>query len=646
MKRLLRSCAVVGPLVALSAVVVVASPVNTPVISGLNQHVVAAGFGLVITGSHFSNDATGNCDAVGGTPTVHFVPLNGANEQTVSPDGQHCSDTQVQVPVSAAISGAARVALTDGSGHISRQAPVITIQPIASLSRSTGDVGSGPLQVIGANLQPPNLMPGSTSATYAGSPVSGLTNTGVTFSPGNASGDFQISFQVCDNGDDNCARHEPVTITAGHYTFVPPTLDPLTLTHQVVGSRLTLTGQNLGSSPQPVSVTFSGGRRGQSVTWSPGSIGVTVPPGAQPGAIGGTVGGLPVSGPTISLDPKLGGVSPSSGSANQRVHVSGFNFGNPAGTVTVGSAPEAIASWADQGVDFTISPDTDGGDATLSRADGTTLDLGNLNVVPHLDKAESDNLAAGAQVVLDGASLGANQGTARLGSADATPLLWSRASILLQLPAAIAPGTYPLLVTSATGATSNPINLTIIAAPSAKPTASGSHGQPTGVGGAIAPSFDNNHDFVKPIKPPSAVYFNLTADPHKVKAGESANVTVTLKLNDKPVKGAAVKLSMLFTPGDDYRFTPESGVTDANGVFTASVKTSKNPGDSVLAATSGAFSDQDHVQGTAPDGKVVRAGQASPPPTGGGFAPLLVLGVLSICLVAAGFYLNLRSMGR
>ena len=38
---------------------------------------------------------------------------------------------------------------------------------------------------------------------------------------------------------------------------------------------------------------------------------------------------------------------------------------------------------------------------------------------------------------------------------------------------------------------------------------------------------------------------------------------VVLKLNDKPLSGAQVKLSMIFTPGSDYTFTPESGVTDA-----------------------------------------------------------------------------------
>ena len=646
MRRLFSSLSVLAFLAGISLVTVSASPVNTPTVSGLNQYVVPNGFGLVISGAHFADDATGKCDAGGGTPTVHFTPVGGGSDQAVTPDGAHCSNNQVTVPVPAALAGAATVTVTDTSNHTSAQKPQVTIQPIASLSRSTGDVSSGPLQVIGSNLQPPNLAPGSAlQLTFAGAQVgySGLTNTGLSFNPGNQSGGVQLSVQVCDNGDDNCARRDTATVNAGSYTFQPPALDAVNLAHQVVGSRVSLTGQNLGSGLG--TVTFVGAAPVRAAAWGPGSLSATVPPGAQSGAISVSVPGFgSVGGPTIGLDPKLTGLSPNSGSANQQVHVSGFNFGNAQGTVSVGSTAQAISSWADQGVTFTIGPDTDGGDATLARADGATVDIGNLGVVPHLDKTESNNVPAGAQVVVDGISLGANQGTAKLGSADATPLLWSRDSVLLQLPTTIAAGTYPLVVTSATGATSNAVNLTVVAGPSPKATAA-AHGGQAVAGAPVAPSFDNNHDFVKPIKPPSPVYFNVTVDPHKVKAGDLANITVTLKLNDKPVKGAAVKLAMLFTPGDDYKFAPDSGVTDDNGVFTATIKTSKNPGDSVVAATSGVFSDQDHVLGTAANGKVASVTQAAPN-ANGGFAPLLLLGLVAVALVAAGFYLNMRSMGR
>ena len=113
----------------------------------------------------------------------------------------------------------------------------------------------------------------------------------------------------------------------------------------------------------------------------------------------------------------------------------------------------------------------------------------------------------------------------------------------------------------------------------------------------MAPCSTTTGYFVTPIKPPSPVFFNVTVDPHKVEVGTTADIEVTLKLNDKPANGAAVQLAMLFTPGNDYSFTPDNGVTDANGVFNARVRVSKNAGDSIIAATSGVFSDQDHVTG-------------------------------------------------
>lgn len=164
-------------------------------------------------------------------------------------------------------------------------------------------------------------------------------------------------------------------------------------------------------------------------------------------------------------------------------------------------------------------------------------------------------------------------------------------------------------------------------------------------GGAVAPSFDDNQYFVKPIRPPSPVIFNVTVDPHKVAAGSIADIVVTFELNDKPLPGAAVQLAMLFTPGNDYSFTPDNGVTDANGVFNARVRVSKNAGDSIIAATSGVFSDQDHVTGTGERASVASAPTATNPAQGAGSAPLVLLGVAAAAVVAAGFYLKMRSMG-
>ena len=229
---------------------------------------------------------------------------------------------------------------------------------------------------------------------------------------------------------------------------------------------------------------------------------------------------------------------------------------------------------------------------SITRADGSPAAAPSVSIVPHLDKLENNNVRAGTPIVVDGASLGAATGTASVGGAAAAPQLWSRTSVLLALPGSLKPGAYPLVLTSASGAASNPLTVTI-APGAAVPSSRNSAG-----GQSPSQFIDNNHQFHKPAKSDSPVQLSLSANPHKTKAGGTASLTMTLTLNGKPVSGAEIKLRMLFSPGSDYVFTPATGVTDATGTFKAKVRVSKVSGDSIIQAESGVFSDQDHVQGT------------------------------------------------
>jgi len=626
----------------------------TPVVSAVSAHVVSTGQDLVVSGRAFSSDISPNdCTApVAGAPTVHFTPLSGASPVDAHPagtDAAHCSNTAVHVTIPAALSGGARVSLTDTAGHTSNDNQVVTVVPVASVNPSTGQTGAR-TSIQGSGLRPASLASPSGASLKVGGQDrafddSAWSDNRLTFDPRNAGGAVVLSFLVVNDtnrpGSDagNTTRLE---LTAGNYTFQAPEADTSTIPHLTVGSRFHAAGHNLGSGG---SVGFPGGATQRGASWNSDGFDVTVPNTAQPGQLSIVVDGFgPIAGPAIQLDPRVGSLAPGSGSAGQSVRVTGFSFGSSPGTVRVGSADQQVTSWTDQSITFSIGPDTDGGAVALTRADGAAVEASSLSVVPRIDRFESASALPGAQVAVDGASLGSATGRAIVGSVDAVPLLWGRSNVLLQLPPVLAPGTYPVVLVSASGARSNPLTLTITAAPTSAPGATPKAGAPH-PGDLLAPSFDNNHDFVKPIKPPSPVFFNVSTSPHQVRAGETADVVVVLKLNDKPLSGAQVKLSMLFTPGPDYTFTPDSGVTDATGTFKARVKVSKAPGDSVIAATSGVFSDQDHVSGTGADGKAVHAAtQANPAAQNPGFAPLAILVAVAVALVAAGFYLNIRSM--
>ena len=628
----------------------------TPTVSGVSAHLVSPNQDLVVTGTGFSSDlAPGDCTSpVAGAPTVHFKPLSGAAQVDARPagtDATHCSNTAVHVAIPVALSGGARVSLTDTAGHTSNDNQVVTVGPVASVNPSAGQTGAA-TTIQGSGLRPGSLAsPNGVSLTVGGQPrgfADGAWNDNrLPFDPRNAGGAVVLSFLVVN--DLNRPSSDPGNVTrvdfnAGNYTFQAPSADQSAITHQTVGSRVHLSGHNLGSGG---TVSFPGAGTQRGASWTSDGFDATVPLNAQPGQLSVGIDGYgSIAGPAIQLDPKVISLAPSSTSAGQPVRVTGYNLGSSPGTIRVGSTEQAVGSWADQVVTFNLSPDADGGVVTLTRADGAAIDAASLSVVPRLDKLEGNNLQPGAQVVVDGDSLGSGTGTASIGATEAVPLLWSLTSLLLHMPATLAPGTYPVTVVSAAGARSNPLSLTVVAAPTQAPGSPQKPGAPR-PGDLLAPSFDNNHDFVKPIKPPSPVFFNISTDPHKIRAGESADVVVVLKLNDKPLSGAQVKLSMLFTPGSDYTFTPDSGVTDATGTFKARVKVSKTPGDSVIAATSGVFSDQDHVAGTGADGKTVQAAtQANPAAQNPGFAPLAIVGAVAVALVAAGFYLNVRSISR
>ena len=653
MKRLLRSILVLGLLSGAAALSVNASEVNTPVISSLDRYVVAPGGDLVVHGSDFSSQvSSADCTSPVGPPVVRFyLPAGPRDQPAVGTDSANCSNSLVHVRAPDSLTGVVRIAVVDSQGHQSNVGasgfvPQVTAQPTASVNPSTGQVGTR-VTIQGSGLRPPSVAPNNTLAvTIGGSPRTPISwaDGGIVFDPQNASGNVHVQFQVSTDANNPAdpARVVPLDIDAGTYTFQPPLIDATALTHLAVGSRFHVTGKHLGGGG---SVVFPGGLSARGASWTAEGFDGTVPAGAQSGTLSVIVDGFgTIPGPAIQLDPRVLGLAPAAASAGQPVSISGYNLGSATGRVRVGSTDQAVGTWSDRSVTFTLTPDAESGVVTLTRADGVAIDASNLSVVPRIDRLEANNLMPGTQAVVDGVSLGSATGTATIGSVDAQPLLWSRTSVLLQLPAILAPGSYPVTIVDATGARSNALNLTIIPAPTKAPGTTPKPGI-TLPGSLVAPSFDNNHDFVKPIKPPSPVFFNISTDPHKVRAGETADVVVVLKLNDKPLSGAQVKLAMLFTPGSDYTFTPDSGVTDATGTFRAKVKVSKTPGDSVIAATSGVFSDQDHVNGTGADGKTVAAAtQSNPAAQNPGFAPLAIVGALAIALVAAGFYLNIRSM--
>ena len=343
-RRLIRAALTLVGLVVVCAVGALASDTGgAPVISSIDGgYVFAAGTTIGIHGSNFYSTVVSDCSALPNhsAPSVEFDSDSGGSSFTFGPVSTQTSDCNsgfIRVQLPGSFSGAYHVIVHDGSGNNSSGGfvPETTAQPSASVNPTSGQVGDK-TAVVGAGLRPATAASPSVSVTLSWSrQVLGWSDTRIDFDPANQSGAVQVSFPVWTDYK-NHATTQAVTVNAGSYQFNAPSLDQSTVDHRVVGSQFNIGGSNLGSGTGSY-LTFAGGVRGQGLQWSPGSVGVTVPAGAQSGQVMAFVGGYgTIPGPTVNLDPKPTGMNPGSVSAGQQVHLSGYNFGsgNP-GSVTV-----------------------------------------------------------------------------------------------------------------------------------------------------------------------------------------------------------------------------------------------------------------------------------------------------------------------
>ncbi|MBV9101444.1 MAG: hypothetical protein JO198_10445 [Candidatus Dormibacteraeota bacterium] len=82
--------------------------------------------------------------------------------------------------------------------------------------------------------------------------------------------------------------------------------------------------------------------------------------------------------------------------------------------------------------------------------------------------------------------------------------------------------------------------------------------------------------------------------------GGSDAFTVTLTVAGNRVPDAQISMSLISSPGQDANISPQTGYTDANGVLQGVLHLSSQPGDHLLLAWSGAYSDEVHVMGVVP----------------------------------------------
>src|SRR6266446_3167809 len=174
---------------------------------------------------------------------------------------------------------------------------------------------------------------GLANGTYTIAP----SHAGFTFTPGSKS--------MAVNG----ANVTGVNFTATA-TTVAPSITSLNPTSGVLGTPVTITGANFGTTQGTSSVAFNG-IGATPTSWSATSIAVPVPAGATTGNVVVTVGGVASNGVNFTVPvptPSITSLNPTAGLVGTSVTIGGANFGATQGTSTVkfnGTAATAT-SWS------------------------------------------------------------------------------------------------------------------------------------------------------------------------------------------------------------------------------------------------------------------------------------------------------------
>jgi RHS repeat-associated protein len=248
-------------------VVVFASGVNSngksftvaPAISNLSPATGAIGAAVTITGTSFGSTR--------GSSTVKF------NGTAQIPTSWSATSILVTVP-SGTTSG--NVVVNTGVNSNGSPFTVVSAPAITGLSTTSGVTGN-PVTITGTNFG------SSGTVTFNGTVASvtswAATSIGVTVPSGSTTGNVVVfASGVNSNG--------------WSFTVLNPTITSLSVNTGAVGTAVTITGMNFGSTQGNSSVTFNGTVANNITNWSTTSISATVPNGAATGSVVVNASGL------------------------------------------------------------------------------------------------------------------------------------------------------------------------------------------------------------------------------------------------------------------------------------------------------------------------------------------------------------------
>ena len=417
--------------------------VAAPSISSLSPTSGTAGTSVTISGSNFGSSQ--------GSSTVSF------NGTVATPTSWGSSTLRVPVPASATTGNV--VVTVGGVASNGVKFTVAATPTISSLSPTSGAVGAV-VTISGTNF---GATQGSSTVRFNGTTAAPTSWSATSIKAPVPSGASTGNVVVTVAG---------VASSGVSFTVLPtPSISGLSPASGAVGTAVTVSGSNFGSSQGSSTVTFNG-TIGTPTRWRSSSITVPVPTGATTGNVIVTVNGVASNGVSFTVPstaPAISSLSPTSGPVGAAVTISGTNFGASQGTSTVSfnGAAATPTSWSATSINVSVPAAATTGNVVVT-VNGVPSTGASFTVLPtpSIASLSPTSAAVGAAVTIAGTNFGASQGTSTVtfnGVAATTVTSWSSGTIVVTVPAAATTGN---VVVTVNGVPSTGASFTVLPTPS------------------------------------------------------------------------------------------------------------------------------------------------------------------------------------
>ncbi len=326
---------------------------------------------------------------------------------------------------------------------------------ITSVTPNSGAVGTS-VMIAGTNF---GTTQGTSTVTFNGTAANPTgwsgTSIAVAVPSGATTGNVVVTVnRVASNG---------VSFTV---TAPAPSITSLSQTSGPVGTAVTITGTNFGTTQGTSTVTFNG-TAANPTSWSGTSIAVAVPSGATTGNVVVTVNSVASNGVSFTVTapaPSITSLSQTSGPVGTAITITGTNFGTTQGTSTVtfnGTAANPTG-WSGTSIAVAVPSGATTGNVvvTVNRVASNGVSFTVTAPAPSITSLSQTSGPVGTAVTITGTNFGTTQGTSTVmfnGTA-ATPTSWSGTSIAVAVPSGATTGN---VVVTVNRVASNGVSFTV-----------------------------------------------------------------------------------------------------------------------------------------------------------------------------------------